>query len=238
MKLKIYILLFYLFALFSTAYTQEQTANFDANIGYEHTLTSGSAINSEMVIDYTPKRWAQLYGGIKVSTKNINQAMLKGDFKWWMNDSKFIALRSQNVYSIYANDNTQSLSIGVAAIYDQEYFSIALGGNYQMYTSIFNKNDNKKSFLWEPGITYDINARIFPKSHIWNIGGEVTNCRNFVIERVYNPSFLLNGHYTFSAENTNHLKVYSQVGFQPIGITHIAVNYYSLIINIGVICEL
>ncbi|MFI3296412.1 MAG: hypothetical protein R3Y59_02165 [bacterium] len=236
MKLKIYILLLSIYTISSTLYAQDNSLSFDANIGYEHTLTSGSNIHSEMVLDYTPLNWIEASAGIKISTKNINQLMAKGDFKWWTDDTRFIALRNQYLYSIYADDNLQSLSFGLAAVYDQEYFSIALGANYQFYTSFVNQSSSSRTYVWEPGITYDAKARIFPRSHIWNLEGEVTNCRDFVVERVYNPTFLLNGHYTFTLDDNSPLKLYSQAGFQPSGITHIAVNYYSFIFNIGVVC--
>ena len=207
-------------------------------IGYEHTQINKSNINTEMVGIYAPARWVDIYGGFNISSRNLYQIGARGDFKWWIGENRNISLRNQYSYSAYANENLQNLNMSLLFVYDQEYLYAAFGGYAQFFTNFFIKNDKQRSYIWEPGLAYDFQTRIFKKSHIWNLGLQITNIRHLLVERSYAPNIILNGNYRICGENNDHLNLLLEAGFQPSGIFHIVANYYSFFFNLGVTCNI
>lgn len=214
----------------------ENTMYLINTIEYEHSIINGSNATTEMMIDYTPSRRVSVRGGFHISTHNLYQLSAKGNFKLLTNNLHSLILRNQYVYSMYASDNIQNMNMSLAMAYDYEYCYIAVGGYAQFHTGITNKKGIKRNYIWEPGIVYDIEARVFKKQHVWNIGIQITNMREFLIEKLYNPNFLLKGNYRFGGEGSNHLNLMLKAGFQPGGMLHMTTNYYSFYFNIGISC--
>lgn len=207
-------------------------------LGYEHTQISGSGINTEMVGVYSPRKWVDVYGGFHVSSRSLYQVGARGDFKWWVGKTRNLALRNQYSYSAYADDNLQSFNMSLILVYDQEYLYASFGGYAQFHTNFFIKDGAERMYIWEPGLAYDFRTRIFKKSHIWNLGLQITNIRHFLVERSYSPNFIFNGNYRIGGEDEDHLNLMFEAGFQPSGIFHIVTNYYSFFFNVGITCEI
>lgn len=208
------------------------------DLAYEHTLSHQSNIYTQMLVDLKPAKWVEIYGGFHVSTSDLYQLTARGDFKWWLSESRNLALRNQYTYGAYASDNLQNLCMALALCYNQEYFTIAIGGYTQFFTNFLIKEQQERTYIWEPGITYDITGCIFKREHIWNLGLQVTNMRDFTIERPYAPNFILNGNYRILGKGNDHLNIYGKLGIQPSGIFSIAANYYSLYFQFGISCAL
>ena len=207
-------------------------------LGYENTQTNGSIFNTEMAGIYTPARWVDVYGGFHVSTRNLYQVAARGDFKWWVGETRNLALRNQYSYSAYANENLQNLNMSLMLVYDQEYLYAAFGGYAQFFTNFFIKEGAQRAYIWEPGLAYDFRTRIFKKSHVWNLGLQITNIRHFLVERSYSPNVILNGNYRICGEGDDHLNLLFEAGVQPSGVFHIVVNYYSFFFNVGITCNI
>ena len=207
-------------------------------IGYEHTQINGSIFNTEMAGIYSPARWVDVYGGFHVSSRNLYQVGARGDFKWWVGKTRNLALRNQYSYSAYANENLQNFNMSLMLVYDQEYLYASFGGYAQFFTNFFMQEGAERTYIWEPGLAYDFRTRIFKKSHVWNLGLQVTNIRHFLIERSYSPNFIFNGNYRIGGENEDHLNLILEAGFQPAGILHIVANYYSFFFNVGITCRI
>ena len=73
----------------------------------------------------------ELLGGISVNTWNIYTASLRGDFRWWVSESRNLAIRNQYLYNVFVDNNFQRFNMSLALAYDQEYFYIAAGGYAQ-----------------------------------------------------------------------------------------------------------
>lgn len=210
----------------------------DFTLGYEHSQTQGSNFNTSMLFGYEGPRWVHATLGFRVSTINMYTFAARGDFRWWLGEKKrsCLTLRNQYIYSIYAADRMQDLNMALTVAYDHRYFYVGIGGYAHMFHP-FGNGEGMKS-LWEPGLTYDLAARIFPKPHIWNLELQITNMRDFNIERAYAPNILLNGNYRIGGYDNEHLNLKLSAGFQPAGITHITANYYSFYFNATISCVL
>lgn len=221
--------------LVENLFTNRAPVFMNVALGYNHSLTNGHGVLADIALNYTPRRWVELFGGISVNTWNMYTASLRGDFRWWLSDSRNLAIRNQYLYNIYVDDNFQRFNMSLALAYDQEYFYIAAGGYAQFFTPIFSKL-SERSYIWEPGFIYDIRTRIFKKNHVWNLGLQVTNILPFVIERSYIPIFVLNANYRLLGEGENNFNIFAQLACQPAGIFHISANYYSVFFKIGLSC--
>ena len=207
-------------------------------LGYENTQINSSMFNTEMVGIFTPDDWIDIYGGFHVSSRNLYQLAARGDFKWWVGKTRNIALRNQYTYSVYAKDNLQNFNMSLMLVYDQEHLYAAFGGYAQFFTNLFLSEGAQRTYIWEPGLAYDFRTRIFKKSHVWNLGLQVTNIRHFLVERSYSPNFIINGNYRIGGENEDHLNLMLEAGFQPSGILHLVANYYSFFFNVGITCRI
>ena len=207
-------------------------------VGYENTQINGSEINTEMAGIYSPTRWVDVYGGFHVASRNLYQIGARGDFKWWVGENRNLALRNQYSYSAYANENLQNFNMSLLLVYDQEHLYASFGGYAQFFTNFFLKDGVQRTYIWEPGLAYDFQTRIFKKSHIWNLGLQITNIRHLLVERSYTPNFIFNGNYRICGEGNDHLNLLLEAGFQPSGIFHIVANYYSFFFNVGITCNI
>jgi hypothetical protein len=207
-------------------------------VGYENTQINGSEINTEMAGIYSPTRWVDVYGGFHVASRNLYQIGARGDFKWWVGENRNLALRNQYSYSAYANENLQNFNMSLLLVYDQEHLYASFGGYAQFFTNFFLKDGVQRTYIWEPGLAYDFQTRIFKKSHIWNLGLQITNIRHLLVERSYAPNFIFNGNYRICGEGNDHLNLLLEAGFQPSGIFHIVANYYSFFFNVGITCNI
>ena len=206
-------------------------------LGYNHSLTNGHGVLADISVNYAPRKWVELLGGISVNTWNIYTASLRGDFRWWVSESRNLAIRNQYLYNVFVDNNFQRFNMSLALAYDQEYFYIAAGGCAQFYTPSFSKSVDT-TYIWEPAVISDIRTRIFKKSHVWNLGLQVTNILPFVIERSYIPIFVLNANYRLLGAGENNFNIFAQLACQPAGIFHISANYYSVFFKIGLSCVL
>ena len=207
-------------------------------VGYENTQINGTEINTEMAGIYSPTRWVDVYGGFHVASRNLYQIGARGDFKWWVGENRNLALRNQYSYSAYANENLQNFNMSLLLVYDQEHLYASFGGYAQFFTNFFLKDGAQRTYIWEPGLAYDFQTRIFKKSHIWNLGLQITNIRHLLVERSYAPNFIFNGNYRICGEGNDHLNLLLEAGFQPSGIFHIVANYYSFFFNVGITCNI
>ena len=251
MKIKYTFLIFFISLLSYASYAQEKIDYADLfkqpeypksllymKLGYEHTEINGSGINTEMVGFHAPTSWANVYGGFHVSSRNLYQVAARGDFKWWVGETRNLALRNQYTYSAYVNQNLQNFNMSLLLVYDQEYLYAAFGGYAQFFTNFYTKEGVERTYIWEPGLAYDFRTRIFKKSHVWNLGLQITNIRHFLVEKSYSPNLIINGNYRICGENNDHLNLQLEAGFQPSGIFHIVANYYSFFFNVGITCNI
>lgn len=207
-----------------------------SGLSYEHTLVHGSTGAAGLLVGYSPAGWTDLSGGVSVSSANLYRVAVRGDFKWNFHTHHYFGISNRYLYSVYAGDNLQNFNAALALFYNQDYFHFAIGGCLQLFAGITSGNSSAGGYLCEPGIVYDIEARIFRSEHIWNIGLQITNMRRFLIERMYNPNFVLKGNYRFGGYGSDNLNLIVEAGFQPAGIMHIAANYYSFFFNVGISC--
>ena len=226
-KLKILIFLIPLFFLTGCDANYTLTITEDSMIESADFLIDDTSKNRETFKEYMDMKYSSYYDMDTRKTHYYKQSKIEKNNKIGM-----------NLTYEYANDNLQSFNMSLILVYDQEYLYASFGGYAQFHTNFVMKDGAERMYIWEPGLAYDFGARIFKKSHIWNLGLQVTNIRHFLVERSYSPNFIFNGNYRIRGEGDDHLNLMFEAGFQPSGILHIVTNYYSFFFNVGVTCKI
>ena len=182
--------------------TEQQKKNlmFVADLGYEHTEANGHLVLSQMRIKWDAAKWFKLTGGLKVTTKNIYYFTARGDFKWNIDDTKYLGLRNQYIYNIYANNkslSTMNLNMSLAADYKMDYLYVATGvmWNYKM-PLVKEEAENIQNLGWQCSWLYEIQIWARPKKADWNIAVEFGNMHSFSMQDWLQPSFTLRGTHT------------------------------------------
>lgn len=191
-----------IFALAQIAETQREKTNlmFVADLGYEHTEETGHFVLSQMRIKWDAAKWFRLTGGLKVTTKNIYYFTARGDFKLPIDETKYVGLRNQYLFNIYANSknlSTMNLNMSIAADYMMDYLYIATGAvwNYKM-PLVKEETENIKGLGWHCNWIYEIQLWARPRKANWNIAVEFGNMHSFSIQDWLQPSFTLRGTHT------------------------------------------
>jgi len=179
---------------------QKTDCIFVADLGYEHSMANGHMALSQMRIKWDAARWFRMTGGLKVTTKNIYYFTLRGDFKLPIDDTKYVGLRNQYIYDIFANRkrlSTMDINMSLAADYSMNYLYIATGvmWNYKM-PLIKEEAENISGLGWHCSWLYELLLWARPKSSPWNLGAEVSNINSFSMQDWKNPSFTLRGTHT------------------------------------------
>lgn len=236
MKTKQFILIIVLCAVsFVTLQAENYQFRTDVNVGYDFLQSRGSSLNTEILLKNKFSKWS-IDVGTKLSYDNLGVVVLFEN-KLYSDDKRYTAIHTKLLArNSYKNLDNYTQTIAISALYDQEYFSIALGVQ-STYTLADLQMPESKLYSMYTDVVYDVNARIFEKEHIWNLGGQITNSRIFEVDKYYNPFFILNGEYKIKINSEGErLRLYSRLGFQlqPIYIMRAPLDDVSVFFNIGV----
>ncbi len=174
---------------------------FIGELGYEHHERHGHLIQSNMYLQWEPVRWFTMLGGLRVTTNNLYNFSLRGDFKLPLKGYRFLGLRNQYLYGIFANDKYMDMNFSLAAFYEQEYLYLAAGAMTHFETPIRVK-EGSRSFDWFVNWIYDIAVWSRVHDADWNIGVQFTNMRDFEISDCNMPSFILRGKHLIIPRST------------------------------------
>jgi len=180
---------------------------FVADLGYEHSEENGHMALSQMRVKWDAARWFKLIAGLKVTTKNIYYFTARGDFKLPIDDTKYVGLRNQYIYNIFANKknlSTMNVNMSLAADYSMDYLYIATGvmWNYKM-PLVKEQAENIDGLGWHCSWTYELLLWARPKKADWNIGAEVSNMNSFSLQDWKSPVFTLRGTHTIMPKYDN-----------------------------------
>lgn len=165
---------------------------FIGELGYEHSERHGHLVQSTMQLQWDGARWFTMFAGLRVTTQNLYNLSLRGDFKIPFKGYRYLGLRNQYLYGIFANSNYMDMNFSLSAFYEQEYFYVAAGAMTHFVTPITVK-EGTRSYDWYVSWTYDIRGWVQKHDARWNLGVQVTNMREMEISEGYMPSFVLRG---------------------------------------------
>ncbi len=214
---------------------EEYKNQLDFDFTYNYNYTTSSQLLADVQYKHFLTDWVDLQAGIHIATNKQYALHARANFKWNIKSHHKLELRNQYFYNIFAENNTQSINALLAAAYNQDYCYIALGVYTQAFFPLFPKGESSK--VVEPiGICYDIEGRIFPEIHKWNLGLQITNITQSMVERTNNPNFILKGAVKIVETNNERIDLNLKLGIEPAGIFHIHSEQYEIFFGAGVKC--
>lgn len=174
---------------------------FIGELGYEHHERYGNMVHSNMFLNWDATEWFSMLAGLRVTTNNLYNITIRGDFKLPLKDCRFIGLRNQYLYGLFAEDNFMDMNFSLAAFYEQEYFYIAAGAMTHFNTPVSVK-EGKRKYDWSLSWIYDLGVWCRVHNADWNIGIQFTDMRDFEISHCNNPSFIIRGKHLIMPKNS------------------------------------
>lgn len=174
---------------------------FIGQLGYEHHERHGHMVQSNMFLRWDATGWFSMLAGVRVTTNNVYDFSLRGDFKLSWSGFHFLGLRNQYLYGLFAEDNYMDMNFSLAAFYEQDYFYIAAGAMTHFETPIKVK-EGSRVFDWRLSWIYDLKAWCRVHDADWNLGVQFTNMRDFEITHCNVPNFILNGRHLVIPKDT------------------------------------
>jgi hypothetical protein len=205
---------------------------------YDHNITDRSNFFSDLTYLGSPLKWLDITAGAHISTVNNYAALARTDFKYRVCRQGEIVLRNQYQYNVYVSDNMQSFNIVLMAAFDHDYFYAGIGTLSQFFFMLKQDKTHNNSLIEPIDIAYDLQGRIFPKHHNWNIGLQITNIRPFSSESYFSPNFIISGYLDVLRSDSGRMRANMKCGLQPTGILSIAAHYYEFYITAGIECTI
>lgn len=172
-----------------------------------------------------------LSAGIDANLANVYSAIAKGKLIFPLCNNMQLHLSNSYLYRAFVNDNFQEFSGALLLGFQMNYFGVSLGNNIRLMRKIHLKDHENVSFITEPfNMLYSIEGEFRKRDSDWNIGLRISNMRQFVMERMYQPMFSV---YSYYLLNTN-IRFVGEMGAEPAGIFNVAANSYGYYLQLGV----
>ena len=176
--------------------------NFNIGIGYQGTTLNRHAINLQYQIDLLKAKSGTLY------------------------------LENRYLYRLFPKYNLQEFNALLDLGWRNKHFNFQLGLTNRFTAPIPLRKNGGMDVVFEPmNVTFCIEGNIFDQAHPWNVGGRISNYRDFVIERFTLFFYSVNGYYDFG----NGLRITAEAGLHPAGVLNLSSQYNGWFGNVGLI---
>ena len=176
--------------------------NFNIGIGYQGTTLNRHAINLQYQIDLLKAKNGTLY------------------------------LENRYLYRLFPKYNLQEFNALLDLGWRNKHFNFQLGLTNRFTAPIPLRKNGGMDVVFEPmNVTFCIEGNIFDQAHPWNVGGRISNYRDFVIERFTLFFYSVNGYYDFG----NGLRITAEAGLHPCGVLNLSSQYTGWFGNVGLI---
>lgn len=126
--------------------------------------------------------------------------------------------------------------------YRNIHWNFKLGLCNRYMAAIPLRHDGGMGTIFEPmNVVFDLEYYLFPNApvknptsrfdemHSWNIGCGISNCREFIVERVTLFYYTLNGYYDIN----DKWRVLGEAGLHPAGVLNLSSQYNGFFFNVG-----
>ncbi|MBO7300914.1 MAG: hypothetical protein J6U53_05880 [Tidjanibacter sp.] len=218
-QVKRYTLTLLLLCIAGATFAQEGSILVGVRGGYNETFGNFSAISLEA--QHTFSEHFALEGGFQQNTYERFVAEVRPSYhhKLEFGDLQVEALAH---YTTLQSIQTCALGIGVGLTTSHLFATV---GYY------FRTLQGSSTLLTEPfNLLYEFGVSCLPKLDDWALKIALTNCRNFDLDRHYQPSLYIDG-WWYPSEK---IGVMLGASYKPTGVFHISSTFYQFYANFGV----
>ena len=172
-----------------------------------------------------------LSAGVSGLTSNVYNIAAQGEVLFPVKQAYLIYVTNQYLYRAFVSDNFQEFNAGLSVGFNMNYFGISLGNSFRFMSQFDTYTTEQIRYIVEPfNLIYSIEGEFRKRDSDWNIGLRISNLRQFMMERMYQPTFNVYGFYKVLP----NLKLYGEFGVEPAGIFNMAANSYDYYLQLGV----
>lgn len=184
---------------------------FGARLGYQHTQPDRNEVTSELSLTWDAKKWWKLEGGLRVTTYNIYNVWLRGDFLYRFGNFGYIGLRNDYRYGLYVKDNMQKFDMRIGGEFEMDYMYLFVGVSGNFKTQIV-KGEDARTYDWQVRPIYDLKLWVRDRESKWNLGAEASGMMETGRTMRWIPDVVLNAYYWIEPDYASRLKLEWQIG--------------------------
>ena len=148
-------------------------------------------------------------------------------------------IENRYLYRRFTGYGLQEFNAMLTLGYRNLHWNFQLGLCNRYIAEIPLRKNGGESIIFEPmNVVFNIQGNLFPEHpaynyHRWNIGGGISNYREFIIERVTLFYYTIHGYYDITEES----RLIGEAGLHPAGVLNLSSQYNGYFINIGCIYQ-
>ena len=149
-------------------------------------------------------------------------------------DDDFAYIENRYLYRRFTSYGLQEFNAMLTLGYRNLHWNFQLGLCNRYIAEVPLRKNGGESVIFEPmNVVFNIEGNLFDQDHPWNIGGGISNYREFIIERVTLFYYTIHGYYDI----TDEWRLIGEAGLHPAGVLNLSSQYNGYFINIGCIYQ-
>ena len=145
-------------------------------------------------------------------------------------DDDFTYIENRYLYRRFTSYGLQEFNAVLTLGYRNIHWNFQLGLCNRYIAEVPLRKNGGEGVIFEPmNVVFNIEGNLFDQNHPWNIGGGISNYREFIIERVTLFYYTIHGYYDI----TDQWRLTSEAGLHPAGVLNLSAQYNGFFFNIG-----
>ena len=137
-------------------------------------------------------------------------------------------LENRYLYRIFPNYKLQEFNALLDFGWKNTHWNFQFGLCNRYIAEIPLRKNGGEGVVFEPmNVVFNIEGNLFSQDHPWNIGGGISNYREFIIERVTLFYYTIHGYYDLNDE----WRLTGEAGLHPAGVLNLSSQYNGFFIN-------
>lgn len=145
-------------------------------------------------------------------------------------DDDFAYIENRYLYRRFTSYGLQEFNAVLTLGYRNIHWNFQLGLCNRYIAEVPLRKNGGEGVIFEPmNVVFNIEGNLFDQNHPWNIGGGISNYREFIIERVTLFYYTIHGYYDIDEQ----WRVTGEAGLHPAGVLNLSSQYNGFFVNIG-----
>lgn len=206
-----------------SCYSIGLSASYEYNLTYEH----HGAITLDANLPINP----HFEGGINIRALTANvydfNARLRPKFILPVGELFF---NLQLLYNLNMRSSLHSITGALSFGYRMDYIHFHFGCGLRILDFLHTSSHTTENNVYEPyNFTYYVEVFARPHTSMWNISACITNLTDYQMERMYEPTFIVNSYVHLNPNWT----IKMQANCKPAGTFNLAPSFYGASIGVG-----
>lgn len=198
----------------------------------DYNRTERSRGNFAIAYDFQLANNMHLDMGVQVGTQNRYALNVAYQLDLLKASKGTLYLENRYLYRIFPSYKLQEFNALLDFGWKNTHWNFQFGLCNRYIAEIPLRKNGGEGVVFEPmNVVFNIEGNLFSQDHPWNIGGGISNYREFIIERVTLFYYTIHGYYDLNDE----WRLTGEAGLHPAGVLNLSSQYNGFFINFGCI---